>query len=311
MSELVNLWEEPKAERIYMIAGWRQWADAGAISSGLPHYLIQRTNAHKIGEIQPDGFYLFQIPGTHDLVRPVVKFVDGYPQSLETQRNEIYYTELGQTGIVICLGDEPHLDIERYIRAFIEVAQRLNVKRIIGLGGVYGEVPYNRERVISSNYSLPALKPELDELALNFSDYHGGASIGSVMCRRAGEAEMEYVGLYGFAPTYDFSSFAQSTNAIRIENDYMAWLGIMRRINYMLKINVDLADLEKKSKRLIETVELKIEELESMAPQLGIREYIERLSDEFEETTFNPLGDVWKDELRRLFDDSDSTDSGS
>ena len=61
MHQLVDLWETPRAEETYMIVGWHQWADAGAISSGLPQYLIEHTNAKKIGEIKSDDFYLFQI----------------------------------------------------------------------------------------------------------------------------------------------------------------------------------------------------------------------------------------------------------
>lgn len=306
MSDAVELWEQPKAEPMYMIIGWRQWADAGATSSGLPQYLIQQMGARQIGSVRPDGFYLFQIPGTHDLVRPVVKFSDGYPQSLKTQRNEVYYAENNGRGLVIFLGDEPHMDIERYTSAVLHIAQTLGVRRMIAFGGVYGELPYDKERMISSSYSLRHLKEELDGLAVNFSDYHGGASIGSYLCRRAGEKEMEMVGLYAFVPTYDFSNMAQLGNTIRIENDFMAWLGVMRRVNYMLKTHIDLSDLEQKSKRLIEIVESKVDELDSVAPQLGVREYLTRLSEEFVETPFDPLDEVWEDELRRLFDEPDT-----
>ncbi|UCD43028.1 MAG: PAC2 family protein, partial [Chloroflexota bacterium] len=114
MSDAVELLERPEAEEMYMIVGWRQWADAGSTSSGLPEYLIEQTGARKIGSIQPDGFYLFQIPGTHDLVRPIVKFNQGYPEELETQHNDLYYVEHNQHGLLIFLGDEPQLDIERY-----------------------------------------------------------------------------------------------------------------------------------------------------------------------------------------------------
>ena len=303
MSDIVKIWETPEAQQIYMIAGWRQWADAGAISSGLPQYLIQQNDARKIGEISSDGFYIFQIPGTHDLVRPVVKFDDGYPQALETRCNELYYMGDDKIGVVIFLGDEPHLDVDRYVGALLDAVETLKVRRIIGLGGVYGELPYDKERMISSIYSLPQLKEELNAFAVNLSEYHGGASIGSYICRRAGGRNLEYVSFYGFAPTYDLSNFGQASNAIRIENDYMAWLGIMRRINFMLKTEYDLSDLEAKSKRLIETVEAKIEEIDNVAPQLGIRDYLARLSDDFEEKIFDPLDEVWEDELRRLFDD--------
>ena len=158
MPDVVEISQHPDAHEIYMIAGWRQWADAGSVSSGLPQYLVQRTGARKIGSIRPDGFYLFQIPGTHDLVRPVVKFDEGYPQSLETPRNELYYSGDSQRGVVFFMGDEPHLDMERYTAAFLQAAQSLGVKRIVGLGGVYGELPYNKERMVSGTYSLLAMK---------------------------------------------------------------------------------------------------------------------------------------------------------
>ncbi len=305
MADAFELWERPEAAEMYMIIGWRQWADAGSISSTLPRYLIKQLGAELIGEIRNDGFYLFQIPGTHELVRPVVRFDEGLPVALEGQRNEIYYAGNEQRGLIIFLGDEPHLDVERYVRALLQVAQTLNVKRMVGLGGVYGELPYDKERLVSGVYSQPHLKAEMEALAVNLSDYQGGASIGSYVCRRAGELEMEYVGLYAFVPTYDFSQVAQIGNTIRIENDHMAWLGVMRRINYMLKLDFDLSDLEHRSERLIEVLEAKVEELESMAPQLGVRDYMSRLSESFNEVIFAPLDEVWEEELRRLFDVDD------
>jgi predicted nuclease with TOPRIM domain len=122
---------------------------------------------------------------------------------------------------------------------------------------------------------------------------------------------MEFVAFYAFVPAYDLSNISQVGNAIRIENDFMAWLGVMRRVNYMLKLNYDLSDLEEKSQLLIKTVETKIEELESLAPQLGIREYLKRVSDEFTEVTFSPLEDIWEEELRRLSEKFDEGEESS
>ena len=309
MSDALELLEKPKAEEIYMLAGWRQWADAGSVSSGLPQYLIQRTGAHKIGEIRPGGFYLFQVPGTHDLVRPVVKFEDGFPVSLQTPVNEIYYAGDERRGIVFFLGDEPHMDIERYIEAFLEAAQVLGVRRIISFGGVYGELPYDKERMVSCSFSLTTMKAELEALAVTFSDYHGGASIGSYLCRRAGEREMEYAGFYAFVPTYDFSNVSSVANAIRIETDYMAWLGVMQRVNYLLHLDIDLSHLEKKSRQLIEVIDAKVDEIDEKAPQLGVREYLDRISEEFEETTFNPAEEFWEQELRDIFEKFDDDET--
>jgi proteasome assembly chaperone (PAC2) family protein len=301
MADLVELRDRPKVD--YMIVGWRQWADGGAVSSGLPLYLAQQTKARKIGRIRNDGFYLFQIPGMHDLMRPVVQFDEGYPRSLETKRNEFYYTVNGGRGVLFFIGDEPHLDIDRYTEALLDTAEQLGVKRIISLGGVYGELPYDKERMVSGIYSLPAMKEELERLALNGSDYHGGASIGSYVCKMAGNRGMEYMGMYAFVPMYDFSSFGQRGNGIRIENDFTAWLGIVKRINYMFKTRFDLTDLEEKSEQLLEAIEAKVDDLELSTSDISVRDYMRRLSDSFTETPFDPLDEVWEDELRRLFDE--------
>ena len=305
MADAYELWELPKAKEIYMIAGWRQWADAGSVSSGLPQYLITQKDARLIGKIQSDDFYLFQFPGTHDLVRPIVKFDQGYPEILQTRRNEFYYAGNENIGLVIFVGDEPHLQVERYTSSLLHAAMELKVRRIIGLGGVYGELPYDKERLVSSIYSLKRLKPELEKLAVSLSDYHGGASIGSYLCKRSGDNEIEYVSMYAFVPTYDFSNIQQIGNAIRIENDFTAWLGVMRRLNFMLGMEFDLSDLEEKSRMLIERIDKKVDELDSMIPTSEVREYMQRLSEEFSEKPFNPLEEVWEDEIKRLLDKFD------
>ena len=194
MSDALEIWERPSAREISMLLGWRQWADAGSTSSGLPAYLVKLLGAAKIGRIRPDGFYLFQFPGTHDLVRPVVRYKEGYPEALETPQNELYYTGNERQGLVILVGDEPHLDIERYVGAILQAARILGVKRMVSFGGVYGELPYDKERMVSCVYSQPHLKEQVKDLAVNLSDYHGGASISSYLCRRSGEQGMDHFG---------------------------------------------------------------------------------------------------------------------
>ena len=306
-----EFWKKPHSDDVVMITGFRQWADAGSVSSELPEYLVQQSHAESIGRIRPDGFYLFQVPGTHDLMRPVVRYSEGYPESLQMQHNDFYMTEEGDRTTIIFSGDEPHMDADRFVATLLAAARLLGVRRIVGLGGVYGELPYDKERMVSATYSLPRMKDELSHLAVTFSDYPGGASIDSVIGRRAGEAGIEYLGLYAFVPAYDFSMVSDAGNTIRIENDYTAWLGVMRRVNYYLRINFNLLDLETKSRHLTSLVRKKIDELDLSAPQLGVREYIHKLSEEFHEVPFNPLDEVWDEELKRLlnkFDDEDMED---
>ena len=54
--QLLDFQEIPTSANMVMITGWRQWADAGTISSELPAYLIKKTGARKIGELRSAGF---------------------------------------------------------------------------------------------------------------------------------------------------------------------------------------------------------------------------------------------------------------
>jgi len=301
MDNLLELWEKPESEEKYMIAGWRQWADAGSISSRLPQYLIDQTRARKIGEIKPDGFYLFQIPGTHHFVRPHIKLDEGYRKELESKRTEIYYTGNDDKGLVIFLGDEPHLEVELYADAFFQVVKQLGVRRVVALGGVYGAMPYDKDREVSCVYSLPALKNELTSYAVKFSDYEGGSTIGTYLADRAEREGVEFIDFYAFVPAYDFSQLSTHLQGLRVENDFKAWYDLMRRFNHMFDLRIDLSDLARQSDELTASIDAKLGELERKAPQLKVREYMQTLAQDFTEMSFMPLGDVWEQELEDLF----------
>ncbi len=305
MNSWVKYLEKPAAEEMYMIAGWQQWADAGSVSSGLPQYLIGHTGAHKIGEFAPDGFYLFQIPGTHHLLRPEVHFEEGYNKAIKPRQNDIYYTETGDKGLVIFLGDEPHMNIDLYADGLYEVAKELNIRRVAIVGGVYGAMPYDKDREISCSYSLPRMKAELSKYAVRFSNYQGGATIGSYLVDRAEAYEIEAFVFNAFVPAYDFSQTSASIQGVRIEHDFKAWYELMRRFNYMFGLAIDLSDLDRQSEELVISIDTKIEELERTLPQINVRGYMDKLAENFTENPFMPLDDIWERELGDLFGDEE------
>ena len=299
MDELIEMHETSPQK--FMIAGWQQWADAGAISSGLPRYLVQLTNARQIAEIKPDNFYLFQIPGTHHLLRPRITLENGHRTHMQARKNEFFATDR-QPGLAFFLGEEPHQNHERYADAFFEVVEALGIRRVVAVGGVYGAMPYDKDREISCVYSLPRMKRELEHYAVRFSDYEGGSTIGTYLAHKAEEKEIEFIVFYGFVPAYDLSELSLLMTGLRIENDFKAWYDLMRRLKHMFDLDIDLADLEQRSEEVIASMDAKIEELDRQAPQLDIREHLSELTEEFEERPFMPLSDVWEQELRDLFD---------
>ena len=305
MDDLVELWERPEAEEIYLIAGFRQWADAGAISSSLPQYLIEQTEAQKIGQIKNDGFYLFQIPGTHHFLRPEIKLEEGYRQELRKQKNEFFYARFDQKGLLIFLGDEPHLNAERYAGAFFDVVQALKVKRGAVVGGVYGAVPYDKERQVSCTYSLRPMKEELANYAVRFSSYEGGVTISAYLVDKAEERGVEFLVFHVLVPMYDLSQLSRHLQTIGLDHDFKAWYDLMRRFNYMFQLGFDLADLERQSQEALSSLEAKIKAVAERMPQLNIKEHLAELTADFRENPFLPLDDVWAQALGNLFEDEE------
>lgn len=317
MDNLVRMSEMPKCDEMYLIAGWRQWADAGSMSSGLPDYLVDLTKARKIGEIQSDPFYMFHLPATHYYLRPEIKFDEGYREEFHDRENVFYYAECNGKGLVIFIGDEPHLYASQYANAFFDVYKELGVRRGVAVGGVYGRLPYDKDRHISCSYSLRTMKSELDKYALRFSNYEGGATIGAYLVDRAERLKLEFMVLNALVPSYEFSEpspeFLLQTDefhesepqGIRIENDYRAWHDVMLRLNYMFGLGLDLSELSDHSAELTRAIESKLDELNRKLPELGIPKFLETMTDDFEEMSFMPLDDLWEEELGDLFNDLD------
>jgi len=308
MNELVELWEKPIPGR-HMIAGWHQWADAGDVSSGLPRYLIERTGATKIGRIRPDGFYLFQIPGTHHLLRPVVKLNQGYREELQQRKNEFFYagddTGDNKRGFLIFLGEEPHQNGERYAEAFLDAVEELGVERVAAVAGVYGPMPYDKDREVSCVYSLLGMKDELSRYAVRFSNYEGGATISTYLADRAEPRGIEFFTFYVFVPSYDFSKSLVVVQPIAIERDFKAWYDLMDRLSYMFNLDMDFSDLKKQSGELIAAWDAKIDRLAHTMPELGVGDYMEEVNKDFTEMPFVPLSHVWEEALGDLFEDKD------
>jgi predicted ATP-grasp superfamily ATP-dependent carboligase len=304
MSGAVELWETPAAGRP-LIAGWHQWADAGDVSSGLPQYLINRTRARRVGRIGAGKFYLFQIPGTHHFLRPVVRLKDGHPHELEARQNDFFLAGDGDTGFLLFLGEEPHHNEAQYADAFLDAAQSLGVSRIVITAGVHGPMPYDKDRQISCVYSLAHMKDELTRYAVRLSNYEGGTTIGTYLADRAEERDIEMVVLFAMVPSYDFSPESSVvTQRMAMDEDFKAWYDIMRRLNHMLQLHFDLSNLERKSQGLISAWDEKVEELERDMPELEVRAYLEQVNAEFTEVPFVPLSDVWEEQLGDLFEDS-------
>ena len=77
----------------------------------------------------------------------------------------------------------------------------------------------------------------------------------------------------------------------------------MRRFNHLFDLDLDLTNLEGKSRQLVSIIDAQIDEIDEKLPELKVRDQIATLTADFEEMPFMPLSDVWGRELRDLFED--------
>jgi len=270
-----------QVEPTYMIAGFSQWANAGNVSSGIPEYLIDKLSARRVGHICKNDFYIFQLPGNHFMFRPPVKYVEGYEEDYKEEPiNDFHYAEIDGKGLIIFIGTEPNLHEDLYVKTILDAAVELEVKRIIVPAGVGGEVPYNKERHISSTYSLKKMQEELKGYALAYSNYDKNATIGMVMNHYCKVRGIEFIRMTALTPTYQIP--------ITITTDKKAMYDILRRIKYMFGITIDLSDLERGYKQQNLYIESALKKLYITNPEMvsQIENYMEQIRESFEELRF-------------------------
>ncbi len=282
----------------YMIAGFTQWANAGNVSSGIPEYLIEKLGARKLGRIKKGNFYLFQLPGSHFMFRPPVRYVEGFEESYQEEPiNDFHYAEIGDKGLVIFIGTEPNQHEDIYINTLLDGAKELGVKRIIVPEGVGGEVPFDKERLVSCTYSLEQLKEELKSYALTFSNYDRNATIGMVIDHYSKKRGLESVRMSARTPSYEIP--------LALSADKRAIYDILRRIRYMFGIKLDLSDLEKETKQQNSDFKDALKRLYIGNPELEtqITTYLEQVEEGFKGLSFEEptnIPDVFLKEFKDL-----------
>ena len=245
--ELVIFEEKPAAN--YLIAGWRrQWSNGGRISSGLPRYLIEKLSAKKIGELGPQVStmcYPFQVAGTHDAFRPVAAFQEGLPS--ESMHRENYFFDAGN-GLIVFLGEEPWYRLDIYVQGFFEAIKELGIKQTVAVEGVNGPAPPDMERRITCAYSKASMKEGLERFGLQFSSYGSdgrrGPTIGMALVSMAHfeYPDLEMFRLGAMAPLYPLLS--SNNQQLGITRDHRSFYDIMRRLNAMFDLTIDLSELK-------------------------------------------------------------------
>jgi len=272
----LKIYTRAELDNARMILGFSGWMDGGEVSTGTLECLVDKLGAEKVAEIDPEGFYIYNFPGSMEvsaLFRPHTKIENGLIKSFRGPANRFFCDQ--QNNLILFTGKEPNFRWKEYAECVFWLASEFNVSQIYFIGSVAGLVPHTRDPRFFSSVSDESLKAGLEQYGLNFSNYEGPASIVTyltIQCRQRG---LRMITLVAEIPAY-----VQGRNARCIE-------AVARKLAAMLDLQIDLDDLRVISDEL----EKKLNEIVEQRPELA--EHITKLEEDYDKEVFDSqMGDL-------------------
>jgi len=286
MAEL-NVSFRPTLRRPVLVAAFRGWNDGGQGASLAGGYLAKQWRATRFAEIEPEGFYDFQA------TRPHVSLVEGMTRRLDWPENAFFHAEIPGTDrdAVVLLGVEPNLRWRTFSALVLELAQDLGVELLVTLGSLLADVPHTRPAPVTGAATDLAL---VEELGLEPSRYEGPTGIVGVVHDACRQATVPSVSLWAAVPHY--VSLAPSPRAA---------LALVRRLGELLRVEIDVAELEQASDEYSEQVS---EAVSTDAETAAYVEELERRVDMLEAADDLPSGDTLAAELTRFLREREEED---
>ncbi len=267
----LNITEKPRLRQPFMVCGISGWVDGGEVATGSVKYVIKKLGARKFADMPTDRFHVFQVPGELSL-RPHIRIEDGLLKEHQFPQNQFFYSVNpgAENDLVFFLGTEPNMNWEEYADGILRVANDFGVVRIYLLGGVLDRVPHTREPIVSCTCSAPELKEEMRRYGVQFSNYEGPGRFGTTLLYFCQQRSVEMVGLTVRTTYYPEFNVIVPHNAKAIR-------ALVRRLNPLLKANLDLSDLDEE----VNEMEGKIDFMVSQKAEF--RAYVEQLERDYAE----------------------------
>jgi proteasome assembly chaperone (PAC2) family protein len=225
-----------------MVLALDGWVDGGEAATGSLRFLRRKLKPRKLAEIPAGRFRVYQVPGQLSL-RPYSRVEEGLVKEYRPPRNVFHYWENphGERDIVLFEGSEPNMNWDDYVAAITGVAREFEVSRIYMLGGVLDKTPHTREPAVSSVCTSAGLRDELRVYGIEPVDYEGPGGIRTALVYECQKQSIEMAVLHSRVTYYpEFNMvIAHNPKAIR---------ALVRRLNKLLDLRLDLGDLDKETK---------------------------------------------------------------
>ncbi len=279
---------EPPANLTTMVMAFGGWIDAGRAATGALRHLVSDLGAVPLARIDPEEFFVF----TQE--RPLVRSRPDGGRDIQWPRSEFFAWRPsdGGDGLLLFCGPEPHQRWRTYTKAFLGVAERCGVRRIVSLGALLAGAPHTRPIRVTARCTDPAARSLLEAWGIyRPPTYEGPTGISSVVLDAAERLGMQYVGFMGQAPHYLQDS--ENPAAIQALVTYAARL---------LHLSPDMSHFAEA------ILDFRTQCDRAVARDRGTREHVRKLEQEYdaaasEERPSLPGGDLDSEKLMQELED--------
>jgi proteasome assembly chaperone (PAC2) family protein len=190
---------EPPAGLTTLVMAFGGWIDAGRAATGALRHLTRDLGATRVARIDPEEFFVFT------LQRPEVRLRPDGGRDILWPASEFFASPAagGRDGLLLFSGPEPQQRWQTYTKAFLDLAERCGVRRIVSLGALLAGAPHTRPVRVTARCTDAGTKSVLEGWGIyRRPTYEGPTGISSVLLDAAERRGIEHVGFMGQAPHY-------------------------------------------------------------------------------------------------------------
>ncbi len=190
---------DPPSNLTTMVMAFGGWIDAGQAATGALRHLVRDLSATRLAWIDPEHFFVF----TQE--RPEVRLTPDGGRAIQWPRSEFFawHPGDGRDGLLLFCGPEPHQKWRTYTEAFLGVAERCGVRRIVSVGAHLAGAPHTRPVRVTARSTDPAWRELLEAWGIHRRPtYEGPTGISSIVLDAAEQRGMSHLGFMGQAPHY-------------------------------------------------------------------------------------------------------------
>jgi predicted ATP-grasp superfamily ATP-dependent carboligase len=212
-----------------MVCAFQGWNDAGDAASSAVSFLSGALDARRFAHLDSEEFYDFQAN------RPCIELGEQDKREITWPTVEIFEAGAPRAprDLVLVRGAEPSMHWRTFCANLIDLAEALGVQVVVTLGALLGDVPHTRPVSMTGHASDPSM---LERLELQPTSYEGPTGIVGVLHAACANAGLPAASLWAAVPHY----VAAATNP-------KAALALLRKVEVLIGVSVDLSELESAS----------------------------------------------------------------